>query len=602
MTYRNRILTISSVLLFLLCYTFSWLKNLGATPVPVPSHPGGYYGEEFLLTLEAPENGKIYYTTDGSIPTIESAVYQGGIFIRDRSSEENIYNAVQNVVVDWKTYTPNPDPVPKGTVVRALYINNWGMESQILTQTYFVGLEAPTDGYTLSLVFEYDDLYGENGIYVTGKEYDDWYLFQQDSDVIPVPNFQKRLEVPVTAQLMDDSGDLLNQTAALRLQGSSKRGWIQKRFILEANPVYTGSNLFPAEIFPETATHSVMTKDALPDAMVQELVSDRAVASQKSVPVRLFLNGEFLYEWYLLERYDNQYFRQYYNVDDIILVKDSVVDEDVTIDRDAYGELMYWAAHTDFSVEEEWIQINKEIDVQSYIDYLSINYYLCNWDFSDDKNHVLWRSTIETGTPYGDKRWRWCIYDIDALEFTLDNYSVENAAEVNIFSCELPYCDVKVNETVLFRALKNNSDFCRQFVLSFMDIVNNNFTIENISAVLEKHGRTQDWKDGFFQKRPEYAARHLAEEFGLTGTLETVTVAAENPEMGRIVVNTSQIDLSDGSWSGQYFTDYPITVTAVPHDGYAFLGWKGDADTTADSVTVSVDGGIALEAVFAEIE
>ena len=158
MTYRNRILTISSVLLFLLCCTFSWLKNLIATPVPVPSHSGGYYDEAFVLTLAAPEYGKIYYTTDGSVPTAESTLYQDGIRIRDRSSEENIYNAVQNVVVDWKTYTPDPTPVPKGTVIRALYINNWGMESQILTQTYFVGLEAPTDGYTLSLVFEYDDV------------------------------------------------------------------------------------------------------------------------------------------------------------------------------------------------------------------------------------------------------------------------------------------------------------------------------------------------------------------------------------------------------------------------------------------------------------
>ena len=109
---------------------------------------------------------------------------------------------------------------------------------------------------------------------VTGKEYDDWYLSRQDSEVVPIPNFRKHLEVPVTVQLMNDSGELLNHTAALRLQGSSKRGWIQKRFILESDPIYAGSNLFPAEIFPNTATHSVMTKDALPDAMVQELVSE----------------------------------------------------------------------------------------------------------------------------------------------------------------------------------------------------------------------------------------------------------------------------------------------------------------------------------------
>jgi hypothetical protein len=159
-----------------------------------------------------------------------------------------------------------------------------------------------------------------------------------------------------------------------------------------------------------------------------------------------------------------------------------------------------------------------------------------------------------------------------------------------------------MSESAFFQSFRRNEDFCRQFVLTFMDMLNNNFSVANAERILSKYEYSLSWTDHYFEKRPEYAARHLAEEFGLTGTLETVTVAAENPEMGQIVVNTSQIDLSDGTWSGQYFSDYPITLTAVPHDGYAFLGWKGDADTSADSVTVSVDGGIALEAVFARIE
>ena len=157
-------------------------------------------------------------------------------------------------------------------------------------------------------------------------------------------------------------------------------------------------------------------------------------------------------------------------------------------------------------------------------------------------------------------------------------------------------------DSALFRSLRRNEDFCRQFVLTFMDMLNNNFSVTNAEKILVKYGYDLSWTDHYFEKRPEWAVKHLAEEFDLTGTVETVTISAENPEMGCIVVNTSQIDLSEGSWSGQYFTDYPITVTAIANGGYAFLGWKGDADTTADSVTVCVDGGVALEAVFARIE
>lgn len=602
MKYRTHVMALSALLLALLLAGFGWVKERCATPIPVPSHPGGYYEDAFLLELTVPGSGKIYYTTDGSTPTTASAVYHDGILLQNRSFQQNKYSSIQNVVADWLEYEPDLTPVPKGTVVRALFVNDWGMESQILTQTYFIGLEAPERGYTLSLIFEEDDLFGDDGIYVTGAEYDQWYLSGAQTVPAPIPNFQQRLTVTALVEVMDSHGDLVNQEVSLRLQGNSKRGWYKKRFILEADANLTGSNLFPAEIFPGVSTHSVMIKDGVTDHLVADLVDDRAVAVQQSVPVDVYLNGEFWYSWNFLERYDNQYFRQYYDVDNVILVKDSVVDEDVPSDMAAYGELMYWAAHTDFSDSQQWAQMQKEIDVQSLIDFLSVNYYLCNWDFSDDKNCILWRSMTEEKSPYADNRWRWCIYDVDALELTLSNYHVENAAEVNIFSCDLPYTDIRVNETVLFFALSKNEDFRQQFVLSFMDIVNNNFAIDKVTAALEKHGLSIGWMDGFFLKRPAYAAQHLAEEFDLTGTLETVSITTSQPEMGSVVVNTSEIDLSEGSWSGKYFTDYPITVTAVPNEGCKFLGWKGDADGSGETLTLSVDGGVTLEAVFANVK
>ena len=64
-------------------------------------------------------------------------------------------------------------------------------------------------------------------------------------------------------------------------------------------------------------------------------------------------------------------------------------------------------------------------------------------------------------------------------------------------------------------------------------------------------------------------------------------------------VNTSVVDLSDGSWSGQYFTDYPITVTATPAPGAKFVVWQGDVESDQNTITVPMDGGVHLEAVFA---
>ena len=209
---RRRILLIglSCILLIVSLVVFDRMNTRNAAPMPVPSVSGCYYENDFTLHLTAPSNGNIYYTTDGSTPTTDSTLYQDGIPLKNRSSEQNLYNSVQNVVTDWKDYTPNPQPVEKGAVIRAIFVNKWGVASEVLTQTYFIGLQPPERGYTLSLVFEYDDLFGEDGIYVTGREYDEWYLNGGSSEEAPTPNFEKSLEVGATAELLDESGDVLN--------------------------------------------------------------------------------------------------------------------------------------------------------------------------------------------------------------------------------------------------------------------------------------------------------------------------------------------------------------------------------------------------------
>lgn len=518
-----------------------------------------------------------------------------------RSSEQNLYNSVQNVVTDWKNYTPDPQPVEKGTVIRAVFVNERDIASEILTQTYFIGLQPPERGYTLSLVFEYDDLFGEDGIYVTGKEYDEWYLSGGSSEEAPTPNFEKSLEVGATAELLDESGDVLNQAVGLRLQGASARRERRKRLTIASREEYSGSDTFQATLYEGVSTHAVMLKSYFPDTLASRLVENRSVAVQRSIPVRVFLNGEFLYDSFMLERYDKRYFQQHYNVDGFILVKNGTVkDEDISSeDNIRYQEYMGWISDTDFSDPQEWAAFQEQTDVQSYIDYIVTNYYLCNIDLSDNHNYVLWRSTSRGKSPYADQRWRWCIYDIDALAWMPYRPKYGNVVEINAFSNNFTF---GLDSTTLFRSLKTSPEFRERFVLSFMDMLNNNFAPANVEEVLADYGYTLDWLDGFFLKRPAYAAAHLAEEFDLTGSLETVTVTTAHPEMGSVTVNTSRIDLSTGSWSGQYFTDYPITVTAAANDGYEFVGWKGDADGAGETVTVSVDGGIALEAVFAKVQ
>lgn len=603
MKLRKGILLGSCLLLLAACCLFALFSRGDAAPMPEPSHWGGYYDDAFVLRLSAPKNGTIYYTTDGSLPTTASPKYRDGIQIMNRSGEPNRYASMQNVVEDWKNYTPDATPLEKGTVIRAVFVNNRGIASDVFTQTYFVGMKPPEQGYILSLIFEEEDLFGDDGIYVTGKEYDDWYLSGGIEEEKPEANFWKRQEVPVIAEILNAQGDAMNQKLGLRLQGNGARAEVKKRFILTARSQYNGSEIFETNFYEGVTTHSVMLKQALPDGIISELVSDRDVSTQGSIPVRVYLNGEYLEDYFMLERYDTHYFRQHYGIDNRVLVKNGILDEDsaANTDIDYYAEFMYWVKNTDFSDPAQWEQFRKEADVQSYIDYMSINYFLCNLDFGDTYNYVLWRSPAPGKGSYGDMRWRWCVYDVDFLLAASANAVSGKGEQLSIFNTEGradpryggPYFGIHA-------AMKHNPEYCQRFVTSFMDLYNNNFSPEAVGAVLEQYGLTTDWNNGYFEKRPAYAVKHIAEEFNLTGSLETVTVTCQHPEMGEVTVNTSQIDLSGGSWEGQYFTDYPITITAEPKDGYQFLGWKGDANQASSTLTVAVDGGITLEPVFAK--
>ena len=146
MNKRKGILLASCLVLIAACCLFPLVNRSEAAPMPEPSHWGGYYDESFTLTLSAPKNGTIYYTTDGSLPTLDSPEYQDGIQIRNRSGEPNRYAAIQNVVEDWKNYTPDSTPVEKGTVIRAMFVSSSGITSDVLTQTYFVEVNPPRGG------------------------------------------------------------------------------------------------------------------------------------------------------------------------------------------------------------------------------------------------------------------------------------------------------------------------------------------------------------------------------------------------------------------------------------------------------------------------
>ena len=574
---------------------------------PVFSHESGFYDDAFTLTIEAEEGQTIYYTLDGSKPTKESLVYTDGIYIENISDQPNVCNSVQNVVEDWQNYTPSGSPVDKAVVVRAVAMDDQNCVSNVVTNTYFVDENSYKEKNVLSITADFDDLFGSQGIFVTGDGYDEYYLSGGETEWI-APNFLqsgRSWEVPGNIQLIENGQEVLNQEAGIRTQGASTRLNAKKRMSIFAREEYSGNQYFDGLTFEGKRSHAFSLNSSISNAALPALVKDRDVAVQDAVETIVFLNGEYWYDSYAVEKYNKYYLEETYGVsqDNVIIIKNQNVNEGPENGYDIFWELLGFAINNDLSIEENYAVVEQMADMQSYIDYICANVYLCNMDMSETKNYLVWRTITDDGTEIGDGRWRWMIYDTDCVEWIDKSYyDAEERAAINSFTETMQYTGVAIDEHILYSSAKNSEKFCKQFVISFMDMANVNFSIENVKNTLAQWDCEIDQFGDFFVNRFDYIVPYMAEEFGLTGTLEEVNLKINDVEGGSIQLNTTSPDLSDGSWTGKYYTDYPVTVTAIPAEGYQFVGWSGRV--TSDSVTIEAEvtaGGITLEAVFEKI-
>lgn len=460
----------------------------------------------------------------------------------------------------------------------------------------------------------------------------------------------KTKERPVTAALFDAQGKLLGEEEiGVRVRGGSSRNLRQKGFNFYAREEYGEDPLGLWSKMLRTSGSIDTNVTMLRDVFNQSLVADRNIETQPGEPCSLFLNGEYWGLYNLQSRFSAGYFEEKYGLleDEVIVVKQ---DNRVSVGRDEdlalYQELVSYAERTDLSEPEAYREIGRMMDIQSFIDHYCFEIYIANTDWPLN-NLCCWRSRAEGGTEaYNDGRWRWGVYDTD--ESTGIYEEGMGTYESDPFSEESHWFGSPLT-TPLMSNLIENETFRRQFALTFMDMANKNFSYGNVhdklyemavvyAAPMEKsYHRFNDgvftldtfWEnvgviDAFYEKRPDYVVPDFAKALGLSGEtgevmLQTACVTdvsemtglSENEagsggqrdasgQAGTILLNTITPDLCDGEWQGTYFTDYPVTATAVPARGYRFVGWQGTYESDGETVEAAVTKeGICLRAVFA---
>ncbi|MBD5142263.1 MAG: hypothetical protein HDT22_01440 [Ruminococcus sp.] len=557
--------SISIILLFIIIFSFTNIQAFAESEkinMPVFSVEAGFYDEAFELELSDENNNAIYYTTDGSDPrTSETAIlYTDKINIYDNSSESNKYSALTDITL-YEDYIGATSNVDKGTIIRAVCKTSSGEYSDVAYHSYFINKQAEyyKTMKIISLATDGDYLFdSDNGAYMIGSEYYDWLEKIYHSEYanklnIKYPtNYNKdgeENEFPVSIQVFENGTLAYTTDVGARIAGHFSRGIAQKSIRLYARKEYGDSKMRYAFIDDLTDKNGnliekydkITLRNAgndneclhFRDAFIEDIVSKRACNMQGTESCVLFINGEFWGFYFMQEKQDDYYIQSHCEIEkeNVTIIKNSELACGSQYVANDYYSFIEWASTADMTIPENYQLVCDEIDIQNFMDYIAIETYINNvdWTYTSLNNWQVWRATIiDSNTPYADGKWRLMLFDLD---MTTGLNGEKNRASFdllnNMYRGEASF-------VTMFYNLLNNEDFKKEFYDNYIEIIETVFAPEQVDEKITEYVSaykqvTLDTRERFsrekinnidydeeveifrkfFQERPEYGKKYL---------------------------------------------------------------------------------------------
>ncbi len=467
------------------------------------SHDSGFYDADFDLEMKPLGYGEIHYTVDGSKPTAESPVFTGSLHISDCTSNPNVYSNRNDLSVllneelvklsgreDLLVYR-NPDfLVDKCTIIRAALIDRFGNCSKEKVRTFFVDYDNKkgyTDIYKISIITAPDNLFNyENGIYVTGKAFDEYSDYTNEQVLSwpsnyfeEGPDFVKDCYIEV---FNDSNEKVIGQDCSIKIQGGAPRSFVQKSLGFTASKTDNKKAEFTYDLFnvgknPKKIKISNSGNDnrvRIKDYIVETLVtkSEIDVAVSKRIPCAAFIDGEYFGVYYLTENFNEDFISTHYGVseDNAIIIKNGEMAHGKNNDLKLYEEMKNYPLNHDMSDEACYKEFCDIIDIDNFIDYFAIELYIRNTDWPSN-NVALWRSRSSEAAKYKDGKWRWFLFD-------LNDISVMHNFEGNNFN------DAISKEPIFGELLKNEA-FRQRFKERMTYIAREVLNSENVCTEID---------------------------------------------------------------------------------------------------------------------
>ncbi|MFW6347418.1 MAG: CotH kinase family protein, partial [Cyclonatronaceae bacterium] len=613
----------------------------------------GFYEEAITLEIQSIHEGsQLRYTTDGSLPTRESPLYEGPLLLESRAGEPNdIFLIPTNAFDDSHPYQeqwqePQGEVFKIHTVRARIFPEDESLEPGPVLSGSFIIDDAGAARFSMpvvSLSTDREALFGdEQGIYVPGDGSNGENYDQRGRD------WEREAFMEVFEK---DGTPALQLPVGLRIHGGTSRARPRKSLRIYSRSDY-GETWMNYPFFPDKNIGQYKRlllrnggndwgKAIIRDGFMQSLLRGLNLDMQHFRPAIVFINGEYWGIHNIRDRLDDRYLETHYGLEEeeiTILEGNASYESGDPAGVVHYHQMRSFLNNTGVSTPENYAELQTRMDTENFADYQIAQIYFANTDWPGN-NIKYWRANrpFDPDAPRGqDGRWRWMVYDTD-FGFNLDyDYviGVDDGPAHNTLRFALHEDGNNWPNpswsTFILRKLLENETFKAAFINQAADLLNTRFRAEYALAELDsmaalyapeiaEHSARwvrpsqESWENqlermrDFAAQRAGFMRQHFLDEFDIGSGTETITLHIEDENQGYIQVNRTDLRpetpgvRQEGSvypWSGDYFDGLEIRLKAVPRSGYAFAGWEGSYSSEEAEISILPEQATDLTATF----
>lgn len=540
----------------------------------------GFYTSAVTVTIsDTDPTATIYYTTDGSLPTISSTVYTAPITIPTtrilKAYAVHTDPTILPSFIEFSTYFIN-----ENHTIPVVSISGTNLE--VLANGDNTQYPVGTFEYFNTAKVRVAKTYGE----FNSHGQDSWVLSQRSLDFIS----------------RDEMG--YNHSVEEQLFAGSSRSNFQ-RVILRA----AGDDNYPAD-------HNAANEGSahVRDAFVHNLAIDGGLSLdvRRGAKIVVYIDGQYWGVYDIRENPDDHDFTDYYYGQDKFNLQYILTWGSTWAEYGGAQALSDWntfysdVMSRDLTIPSNWQYVENNLDTKSLVDYVCVNMFtVCsdwlNW------NTGWWRGLDPSGT---HKKWGYILWDNDATFGHYINYTGIPDVSSNAYPCDpesLSGQSDPEGHINLLNKLRQNPEFNQYYIAREIDLFNTVFSCDNMLAKLDstvavidpemtRHaarwsGMYNEWRTNVNQLRNFITQRcanlnnGLINCYSLNGPYPlTVDVTPANAS----AVKVNSLTVNSFPWTANYFGGMETKLEVLPNAGEHFYYWSANTHSFAPNINATL--------------